>query len=132
MVMNFSVSETFPASSQDIYNAWLDGASHSLMTGSNATAGNNVGDSFTSFDEYAWGKNLELVPNEKIVQSWRTTEFSDKEEDSIIEVLFEENGEFTKVIINHSKLPPHGNTYNQGWIDYYFEPMQDYFKLKKP
>ncbi len=128
--MNFSVSEIFPASRQDIYNAWLDGQSHSLMTGSNATAGTNVGDSFTSFDAYAWGKNLELVPNERIVQSWRTTEFSNEDKDSIIEILFEENGEFTKLIINHSKLPPHGNTYQQGWIDYYFEPMKDYFTSK--
>jgi activator of HSP90 ATPase len=119
--MKFSVSETFPASKQDIYNAWLDGEGHSNITGSNATAGANIGDSFTAFDDYAWGKNLELVPNEKIVQSWRTT---------IIEVLFEENGELTKVTINHSNLPAHGNTYKQGWIDYYFEPMKDYFSAK--
>jgi activator of HSP90 ATPase len=129
--MNFSISETFPASKQDIYNAWLDGESHSFMTCSSATAGTNVGDSFTAFDDYAWGKNLELVPYDKIVQSWRTTEFSDEEEDSIIEVLFEENDEFTQVTINHSKLPLHGNTYKQGWIDYYFEPMKDYFTSKK-
>lgn len=128
--MKFSVSETFPASKEDIYNAWLNGEGHSNMTGSDATAGTKIGDSFTSFDDYAWGKNLELVPNEKIVQSWRTTEFSKDEEDSIIEVLFEENGELTKVTINHSNLPPHGNTYKQGWIDYYFEPMKDYFSAK--
>lgn len=129
--MTFSVSEIFPATRQDIYNAWLDNEGHSNMTGSNATAGTNVGDSFTAFDEYAWGKNLELVPYDKIVQSWRTTEFSDEDKDSIIEVLFEENGEFTKVTINHSQLPPHGNTYKQGWIDYYFEPMKDYFTSNK-
>lgn len=97
------------------------------MTGAPATAGIKLGNSFTAHDGYAFGNNIELVPFSKIVQSWRTTDFSDDEQDSLIEVAFEDKENHTLITLTHSNLPPHGMTYKQGWIDYYFRPMQGYF-----
>ena len=63
----------------------------------------------------------------KGLQSWRTSEFTDDEEDSILEISFLSIGEKTKITINHSKLPEHGMQYKQGWVENYFEPMLEYF-----
>jgi len=128
MALSFTVSDIIPANKEAIYNAWLDGEKHAKMTNTGtATAGTKVGDAFTAHDGYISGKNIELVPNTKIVQTWRSTEFEDSEEDSIIEVRFEDKDGGTLVTLTHSNLPPHGGQYESGWKAYYFEPMKEYF-----
>lgn len=128
MALSFTVSDIIPASKETIYNAWLDGKQHAAMTHTGlAESGAKVGDNFSAHDGYITGKNVELIPNSKIVQSWRTTEFSDEEADSLIEVTFEDAAGGTLVTLTHSNLPPHGAQYESGWKAYYFEPMKGYF-----
>jgi uncharacterized protein YndB with AHSA1/START domain len=71
-----------PASPAEIYNAWLDNIAHSEMTGGEAIMSDEVGAEVSAWDGYITGRILELVPGERIVQSWRTTEFDDEIEDS--------------------------------------------------
>ena len=97
------------------------------MTGSPAKASNKVGDDFEAWDGYIQGKNLELESPMRILQQWRTTEFEDSEENSLLEILLEPEGKGTEVTIRHSNLPDHGMQYQQGWIDAYFIPMKEYF-----
>lgn len=128
LAKSFTVSDIIPASREAIYNAWLDGKKHAKMTGTaSATGSTKVGGSFTAHDGYISGKNKELVPYSKIVQSWRSTEFKDGEEDSIIEVTFEDKDGGTLVTLTHSNLPPDGGHYESGWKEYYFKPMKEYF-----
>jgi len=128
MVKKFTVSEWFPASPEEIYLAWLDSQSHSLMTGSPAKISSKVGVEFEAWDGYIFGKNLELEPGKRILQTWRTTEFDPSEQDSLVEIVFELVLNGTKVTIHHSNLPAHGSQYQQGWVDFYFQPMKVYFK----
>ena len=128
MALSFTVSDVIPASKETIYNAWLDGKQHAAMTHTGeATAGTKVGGSFSAHDGYITGKNVELLPYSKIVQSWRSTEFSEDEEDSLIEVSFEGADGGTLVTLTHSNLPPHGTQYESGWKAFYFELMKVYF-----
>jgi activator of HSP90 ATPase len=123
----FEIAEIFPATPQVIYQAWLDSVGHTLMTGSPAQASAQVGGSFNAWDGYIFGRNLELEPGRRIVQAWRTTEFQSSDPDSHLEITFEPAGKGTRVTIHHSNLPVDGMQYKQGWIDYYFQPMQPYF-----
>ena len=125
--MEFSVSATFNAKAQDIYNAWLSSEGHTAMTGGEASCGAQEGEEFSAWDGYIWGKNLALRPNKRILQSWRTSEFSDDEEDSELEVILEETNGQTKVTLNHKNLPAHGEQYIKGWDKHYFIPMKEYF-----
>jgi uncharacterized protein YndB with AHSA1/START domain len=128
MALSFTVSAEIPANKETIYNAWLDSKQHAAMTNTGeAIAGKRVADRFMAHDGYITGTNKELVPYEKIVQAWRTVEFAGDEEDSIIEVTFEDKNGCTLVTLTHSNLPPHGSQYESGWITYYFEPMALYF-----
>ena len=75
-----------------------------------------------------FGKTLELTPDQRIVQTWRTTEFPDEAPDSHLEVLLEELAEGTKVTLSHSDMPEDQvDSYRQGWEDFYFKPMKEYF-----
>ena len=71
---------------------------------------------------------MELVPGERIVQSWRTQDFTDEHEDSIITVTLEEVAEGTLLTLVHSNVPKEQTSYERGgWQEHYFDPMQEYF-----
>ncbi len=131
MTIEFVVSTLLSATPEEVYNAWLSSEGHAAMTGSPASISNVVGGEFEAWDGYIHGKNLELVPNKRIVQSWRTSEFSKDEPDSRIEVTLEPAGEQTKLTLRHTGLPPHGGQYESGWVESYFEPMKEYFSSRK-
>lgn len=127
MAIEFVVSAIIPATPQEIYTAWLSSEGHSGMTGSPASITSKVGDEFDAWDGYIHGKNLELEPGKRIIKSWRTSEFNKDEPDSTIEITLEPVGNQTKLTLRHTGLPPHGGQYEQGWVESYFEPMQEYF-----
>jgi uncharacterized protein YndB with AHSA1/START domain len=131
MAIEFIVSTVIPASPQDVYEAWLSSEGHGAMTGSPARISAKVGDEFDAWDGYIHGVNLELVPNKRIVQSWRTVEFSDEEPDSRLEITLEPYNGLTRLTLKHTGLPTHGWQYRQGWVESYFEPMQDYFENRQ-
>jgi activator of HSP90 ATPase len=68
-----------------------------------------------------------LEAGKRILQDWRTSEFDESDRDSMLEILFDPQGEETRVTIRHSHLPQHGMQYRQGWIDAYLTPMKAYF-----
>jgi activator of HSP90 ATPase len=131
MSIEFTVSTLLPATPEEIYAAWLSSEGHSDMTGSSASVSALVGGEFDAWDGYIHGKNLELIPGRRIVQSWRTSEFSTDEPDSIIEITLEPIDNQTKLTLRHTNLPPHGTQYEQGWVESYFDPMQEYFEEHK-
>jgi activator of HSP90 ATPase len=127
MGIEFEVSELIPATQESIYEAWLSSSRHSKMTGSPANVSSEEGEAFDAWDGYITGKNIELESPGRIFQEWRTIEFDNSDEDSHLEVLFESEGNGTRVTIRHTNLPDHGMQYRQGWIDAYFVPMKVYF-----
>ena len=130
MSIKFEVSDVIPATLDQVYTAWLDSDKHSAMTGSPARVSAKVGGKFEAWNGYIQGKNLELEPSNRILQLWRTSEFKDSDEDSLLEVLLESTEYGTKIKIRHSQLPEHGRQYQQGWRDAYFTPMKAYFSKK--
>ena len=123
----FVVADVIPAKPEEIYRAWLDSEGHSLMTGGEARVSNRVGEGFEAWGGYIQGRNLELEEGVRIVQAWRTVEFSEEEGDSLLEVTLEAVEEGTLVTLRHSGLPEHGGQYEQGWVENYFQPMKAYF-----
>ena len=126
--MEFIVTATFDVSAMDIYDAWLSSEGHTAMTGGEAKCSSLVGATFSAWDGYITGQNLELVPGKLIRQSWRSDQFDPGQPDSIVEIAFSktETGK-TLVSIKHSHLQDADLHYKQGWLDYYFTPMKAYF-----
>lgn len=128
MKNGFTISDIIPAGASEIYDAWLNSKGHTAMTGSAAQVDGKVGGKFTAWDGYISGTTLDLTPNQRIVQAWRTTEFPDDAPDSRVEILLEEVESGTKLTFIHSNMPE-GQTesYRQGWHDFYYQPMKAYF-----
>ena len=125
---SFTISVTLPASPEEIYKAWLSSEGHSQMTGSPAEVKAEIGGKFKAWDGYIWGATLEMEQYTRIIQAWRTSEFPEDSPDSRVEVLLEEVVDGTKIILNHTEIPNgQGDSYKQGWGDFYFTPMRAYF-----
>ena len=87
-----------------------------------------VGGAFTAWDGYIFGKTLEIESPRRIVQAWRTSEFPEGAPDSRVDILFEEVKDGTKLTLVHSDMPEDQvESYRQGWEDFYFKPMKEYF-----
>jgi uncharacterized protein YndB with AHSA1/START domain len=128
MPYTYTLTSVIPATPQEIYEAWLDSLAHSEMTGSEAVMSGEVGADVSAWDGYITGRNLELVPGERIVQSWRTEKFGDEHADSIVTVTLEGTEEGTLLTLIHSNVPDDQRSYEEGgWEENYFEPMRAYF-----
>ena len=127
MTTEFSVCALIPASPEAIYDAWLNGDGHTQMTGSPAHATANVGDSFDAWDGYISGRNLELTPGRRIVQSWRAASYQDTDGDSRIEVILEPAQGGSKITLHHTNVPDDQTSHEPGWVTHYFEPMKKHF-----
>lgn len=129
--MEFTLTATIKATAKQIYKSWLSTQGHTKMTGGVAFVSDKVGDSFKVWDGYITGKNISLEPYDRIVQSWRTTNFKEDEPDSQIEVLLSENGNETTLTLKHTNVPESGDHYKKGWEEHYFTPMKQYFEFLK-
>jgi uncharacterized protein YndB with AHSA1/START domain len=128
MPYTFILTATIPASPQEIYEAWLDSLGHSEMTGGEARMSEEIGAEVSAWDDYISGRNLELIPGERIVQTWRTSEFTDEDEDSVISIVLAEVDDGTLLTLEHSNVPDEQRSYEEsGWQSHYFEPMVAYF-----
>jgi hypothetical protein len=98
------------------------------MTGGQAIMSDELGAEVSAWGGYITGRNLELVPGERIVQSWRTTEFADEHEESVVPLVLEGVDGGTLLTLVHTNVPDEHTSYAQGdWLQYYFEPMQKHF-----
>ena len=95
--MEFKLKTKINTTAKEIYSSWLSREGHSKMTGGTASISDKIGDDFTAWDGYIDGVNLLLEPNKRIVQSWRTIEFTDSEESSKLEVLLVQKNDQTEL-----------------------------------
>jgi uncharacterized protein YndB with AHSA1/START domain len=128
MPYTYTLTALIPATPQDIYDTWLDSRGHSAMTGGKATQSAKMGAAVTAWDDYITGKNLHLEPGKRIVQTWRTTQFTDAHGDSVISVTLAKVPGGTRLTLNHANVPDDQTSYEEsGWKEHYFTPMQRYF-----
>jgi len=128
MENEFTLTVNFNTSAETIYKAWTSTQGHTLMTGSPAKVNGTVNGELTAWDGYIWGTFLELDANKRILQAWRTGEFPEDAEDSQVEILLQEIDGKTKLTLIHTNIPAgQSESYRQGWEDFYFKPMREYF-----
>jgi uncharacterized protein YndB with AHSA1/START domain len=128
MPYSYTLRTVIAATPQQIYAAWLDSLAHTDMTGGEANMSDEVGAAVSAWDGYITGRNLELVPGRRIVQSWRTSQFADEHEDSVVTITLEGTDDGTLLTLVHSNVPDSQRSYEErGWEENYFAPMKDYF-----
>ncbi len=129
MTEKLKMSATIPAKPEEIYESFMDSEKHSEMTGSEAKVDPKINGKFSAWDGYIEGKTIEMEPGRRIVQKWRTTDFPAESPDSTVEIVLERVEKGTKIVLIHTEIPDgQKDDYKQGWKDFYFNPMKEYFK----
>ena len=113
-----------------LFNAWLNSKEHSAFTGGKAKISNKLNSKYTTWDGYISGLTLEIEENKRILQTWRSSDFKNEDEDSLLELKFKANSNGgTTLTLIHTNIPEgEGENYKKGWKDFYFTPMKEYFK----
>jgi len=118
-------SVTFKTSPHAVYEALMDSRKHARFTGAKAKISRKVNGRFTAYDGYIEGVHLDLVPDKKIVQSWRGDDWPgghfSKATFSLKKV---KNG--ARLTFTQSGVPDqHYHGIRQGWRDFYWKPMKE-------
>jgi len=123
---------TVQASPIDVYEAFLDAKKHAAFTGSKATSDPRVGGKFTAWDGYISGRNLELEKGKKIVQEWVTSEWPEGLPPSRLTLAFKKVKDGTEISMIQSDVSAEQTEeLKEGWIEFYWKPLKEYFKKQK-
>jgi activator of HSP90 ATPase len=124
-------SVTFKASAHEVYEALMDSKKHSAFTGSEVQMSTKVGSEFSVYGGDIQGYNLELVPDKKIVQSWRYSDWPQGHYSKATFSLKEVSGG-TRLTFTQTGVPEEFyDDIAQGWRDYYWEPMKEMLEEKE-
>ena len=106
-----------------------DGLALVTAPGAKATSiSPEVGGAFTLFGGYITGRNLELLPGERLVQAWRTAAWKPGEY-SVARFALMEDGAGTLVNFDHRGFPDGNGTHlADGWHVHYWQPLAQYLR----
>ena len=126
----------FKASRKRVYESLIDtkqfdkviqlsGVMKSMPPGGKPTEiSREVGGAFTLFGGYITGRHVELVPNQRIVEAWRTGGWAPGVY-SIAKFELIEQGSGTKIIFDHTGFPKgEADSLASGWKAHYWEPLE--------
>ncbi len=126
------------ASPKRIYDALIDeqqfakivelsGAMQGTPPGTKAAEiSGEVGNAFAIFGGHIVGRQLELMPNQRIVQAWRVVDWKPGEY-SIARFEFTEQGSETKIVFDHTGFPRgRAEHLASGWEEHYWEPLRKF------
>ena len=116
----------FKASPERIYEALMDADQHGAFTNAKAEISREAGGSFSCHDGQIAGRNIELVPNRRIVQAWRVANW-EQGVYSVVRFELMPEGDTTRLILDHAGVDEDkAEMVAAGWKVRYWEPMQTY------
>jgi activator of HSP90 ATPase len=124
---NLKQTARIPAGPEAVYEALMTSKGHRAFTGEAAKISTKVGGSFSAYAGWCEGKNLELKPGRKIVQSWRGGDWPEGHYSTATFTLKAVKGgtelAFTQVGIPAGLF----EDIKGGWIEHYWDRLAAYF-----
>ena len=121
---------TFRASPHDVYEALMDAEKHSQFTGAEASVSREIGSAFSAYDGALIGTILELVPDTRIVLSWRTSDEGwPQDHYSTATFSLEEMDGGTRLTVVQTGVPEQSfNDINEGWQTFYWSKLEQFLE----
>jgi activator of HSP90 ATPase len=125
MGKNLKQTATFKTNAHAVYEILMDEKKHADFTGGKAKISREVGGTFSIYDGDIQGVNIELVPDKKIVQSWRYSDWPQGHY-STVTFLLEPSVQGTRLTFTQMDIPDFKfEDIKQGWKEYYWKPMKE-------
>lgn len=115
-----------------VYDSLLSSEAFSAMTGAPAQIDSEAGGEFSCFGGVITGRNIELVPDETIVQAWRV-KFWPEGYYSIVRFDLAPEQQGARVTLEHKGFPEelrahlNGELAEGGWERQYLDPLRQHF-----
>ena len=121
---------TFTSPPLEIYHLLIDQKKHAAFTGSEVMMSKKVKGTFSVFDGYCQGYNIELVKGKKIVQAWHFAEDGWPDDHySICNFELERVGDKTRLKFLQTDVPEHNvESLKDGWKQFYWDAIKTYLK----
>jgi activator of HSP90 ATPase len=116
----------FHPAPQRLYEAILDQKQFAAFTGLAATIDPTPGGALWLFGGLVAGRNIELIPDSRIVQAWRPAHW-DPGIYSIVHFEFKPRAAETTLIFDHTGFP--AGEYDHldfGWHSHYWDPLKKF------
>ncbi len=118
----------FRVAPERIYAALLDAKQFSAFTGLAAEIQAQPGGSLKMFGGLIEGRNIELIPNQRIVQAWREASWTPGYY-SLVKFELKASGSGTHLVIDQSGIAEDDWKHlNDGWPLRYWEPLRKYLQ----
>lgn len=125
-------TRTFKATPAQLYELFMDSRKHAAATGAPAKISRKPGGRWAAHNGMIFGKNLLLVANAMIVQTWRAKPWKRSDLDSILIVQFSKAPGGARVELTHVGVPEHDyKGVSHGWPAYYWAPWKKYLAKSK-
>jgi activator of HSP90 ATPase len=110
-----------------LYELYTNAKKHTTATAAPAKITAKEGAKFSTHGGYITGRNLHLVSDRLIVQSWRTKEWDKDDIDSTFVIHLEAKGKNVVLYATHANVPDkHAESLTKGWNSHYWEPWKQY------
>jgi len=119
--------ENFAVPPHRVYVALTDEKEFSAFSGAPAKIGKGEGDAFSLFGGAIVGRNIELLPDRRIVQAWRDADWASGLY-SVARFELMAAGKGTRLVFDQGAYPLSDYaSLVSGWHAHYWEPMKKYF-----
>jgi activator of HSP90 ATPase len=119
---------TFKASPRAVYEALMDSRKHAAFTGAPAKIARQPGGRFTAYGGYLEGVTVELVPNKKIVQFWRSRNWPLFHYSTVTFALARAGGGTRLRFTQHGVPNSDYRAKNRGWVSAYWDKLKAFLE----
>ena len=123
----------FNALPHEIFEAFLDARQHAEFSGAPAEIDRRSGGRFSLHGGHVTGSTLEIVPDQKIVQSWRSDKWPAGHSSRLSLTLTPiYDGRGTQLSLTHADVPAESfDEINTGWRTHYWNKLGPYLRSRK-
>lgn len=125
---NYKKYLPLPAPPEEVYLALTKAQSIQLWTGAEVEFTEEEGTEFSYWEGDIVGKNIEFVPNKKIVQQWY---FGDDGEPSIVTIKLHDDKNGTSLEFVQTNIPDEDfDDFTSGIEEYFLGGLSDFFEIE--
>lgn len=129
---------TFKVSPARVYELLTDSEKFAAATGKPAQIEASEGAAFSIFGGYISGRQIELIPGQRVVQAWRGQDW-DAGVYSFVRFTLTAAGTGTKLVLDHDAYPQGESPLYPSWHEhlsanwpvFYFEPFTQYLASER-
>jgi activator of HSP90 ATPase len=112
---------------ETLFDIFTDPEKHGEILGADVIISAKEGAEFSCFNGNVTGKNLLVIPNKMIVQSWRGNVWTMNDLDSILILTFTATKKGAQVYMVHANTP---DQFDELWDAFYWQPMKELIKKR--